>query len=109
MVGVIGSYVPDELIHAEGAVPQHLCRGGELEPVEASSPYIIRFVSLFIKAQFGYYIGKFDALYQMVDMIAIDCVDCVKARLASLFEFFTEIPVTRIGVFSDWDKPKTFS
>jgi benzoyl-CoA reductase/2-hydroxyglutaryl-CoA dehydratase subunit BcrC/BadD/HgdB len=103
LVGYTGRYVPEELIHASGAVPYLLCRGGEAEPLDAVLPYMLRFMSPFARAQIGYHLLGMDPVLPMLDLIIAQCDDCHMSRLADLFEYF-ELPTHRIGVPADWKK-----
>lgn len=103
IVGYIGRFVPEELIHASGAVPYLMCRGGEPEPPDAVIPYMLRFMSPYARSQIGYHLLGIDPVVPMLDLIVAQCSDCHESRLADLFEYF-ELPTTRLGVPPDWKK-----
>jgi len=103
IVGYIGRFVPEELIHASGAVPCLMCRGGEPEPPDAVIPYMLRFMSPYARSQIGYHLLGIDPVVPMLDLIVAQCSDCHESRLADLFEYF-ELPTTRLGVPPDWKK-----
>ena len=103
IIGYTGRFVPEELIYACGAIPYLIYRGGEPEPPEAVLPYSLRYISPFARAQIGHHLLHMDPVVPMLDLIVAQCVDCHTARLADLFEYF-ELPTTKIGVPSDWDK-----
>jgi len=103
IVGYIGRFVPEELIHASGAVPYLMCRGGEPEPPDAVIPYMLRFMSPYARSQIGYYLLGIDPVVPMLDLIVAQCSDCHESRLADLFEYF-ELPTMRLGVPPDWKK-----
>ncbi|MFC1964417.1 2-hydroxyacyl-CoA dehydratase subunit D [Chloroflexota bacterium] len=103
VVGYTGRFVPEELIHAAGAVPYLFNRGGEPEPPDAVLPYMLRFMSPFARAQIGYHLLGMDPVVPMLDLIVAQCNDCHMDRLADLFEYF-ELPTVRIGVPPDWKK-----
>jgi len=102
-VGYIGRFVPEELIHASGAQPYLLCRGGQPEPLEAVIPYMLRFMSPYSRSQIGYHLLGIDPVIPMLDLIVAQCSDCHESRLADLFEYFT-LPTVRLGVPPDWEK-----
>lgn len=103
IVGYIGRFVPEELIHASGAVPCLMCRGGEPEPPDAVIPYMLRFMSPYARSQIGYHLLGIDPVVPMLDLIVAQCSDCHESRLADLFEYF-ELPTARLGVPPDWKK-----
>jgi benzoyl-CoA reductase/2-hydroxyglutaryl-CoA dehydratase subunit BcrC/BadD/HgdB len=103
IIGYTGRFVPEELIHAVGAIPYLLCRGGEPDPPEAVLPYMLRFMSPFARTQIGYHILGIDPVIPMLDLIIAQCDDCHMVRLADLFEYFN-LPTAKIGIPPDWEK-----
>ena len=107
IVGHTGRFVPEELIHASGAVPFFICRGGEPEPPEATLPYLLRFLNPFARAQIGYHLLSMDPIVPILDLTVAQCTDCHESRLADLFEYF-QFPTTRLGVPPDWEKSLSY-
>jgi len=103
IVGYVGRFVPEELIHASGAVPYLMCRGGEPEPPDAVIPYMLRFMSPYARSQIGYHLLGIDPVVPMLDLIVAQCSDCHESRLADLLEYF-KLPTVRLGVPPDWKK-----
>jgi len=103
IVGYVGRFVPEELIHASGAVPYLMCRGGEPEPPDAVIPYMLRFMSPYARSQIGYHLLGMDPVVPMLDLIVAQCSDCHESRLADLLEYF-KLPTVRLGVPPDWKK-----
>jgi benzoyl-CoA reductase/2-hydroxyglutaryl-CoA dehydratase subunit BcrC/BadD/HgdB len=103
LVGYIGRFVPEELIHASGALPYLLCRGGQPEPPDAVIPYMLRFMSPYSRSQIGYHLLGIDPIIPMLDLVVVQCSDCHESRLADLFEYF-KLPTARLGVPPDWKK-----
>jgi len=103
LIGYIGRFVPEELIHASGALPFLLCRGGQPEPPDAVIPYMLRFMSPYSRSQIGYHLLGIDPVIPMLDLIVVQCSDCHESRLADLFEYF-KLPTARLGVPPDWKK-----
>jgi benzoyl-CoA reductase/2-hydroxyglutaryl-CoA dehydratase subunit BcrC/BadD/HgdB len=103
LIGYIGRFVPEELIHASGAVPYLMCRGGEPEPPDAVIPYLLRFMSPYNRAQIGYHLLGMDPVMPMLDLIVIQSTDCQESRLADVFEYL-KLPTARLGVPPDWEK-----
>jgi len=103
LIGYIGRFVPEELIHASGALPFLLCRGGQPEPPDAVIPYMLRFMSPYSRSQIGYHLLGIDPVIPMLDLTVVQCSDCHESRLADLFEYF-KLPTARLGVPPDWEK-----
>jgi len=103
MIGFSGlGYVPEEIIHALGACPIRLVRGGDPEPIAAAAGYMDRVLCPFSRAQFGYHILEEEQRYQMLDcfICAITCQHM--RRVADAFEYYTDMPVFRFGVPHDY-------
>ncbi len=99
MIGFSGlGYVPEEIIHASGACPIRLVRGGDPEPIAAAAGYMDRILCPFSRAQFGYHVLEEEPRYQMLDyfICAITCQHM--RRVADAFGYFTDMPVFRFGV-----------
>ena len=107
IIGLTGRFIPEELIHAAGAKPYLICKGGEPEPPDAVLPYMLRFMSPYGRAQMGYYLLGIDPVVPILDLIVAQCTDCHMSRLADLFEYF-KLPTMKIGVPLDWDKAIAF-
>jgi benzoyl-CoA reductase/2-hydroxyglutaryl-CoA dehydratase subunit BcrC/BadD/HgdB len=107
IVGYTGRFVPEELIHASGAVPYLICKGGDPGPVEATLPYMLRFMNPFVRAQMGYHLLGVDPVVPMLDLIVAQCDDCHMARMTDLMEYL-KLPTLRIGVPNDWEKDLSF-
>jgi benzoyl-CoA reductase/2-hydroxyglutaryl-CoA dehydratase subunit BcrC/BadD/HgdB len=103
LIGCMGSFVPEELIHASEAVPYMMCRGGEPEPPDAAIPYLLKFMSPYGRAQIGYHILGVDPVMPMLDLIVMQSTDCMESRLADVFEYLN-LPTARLGVPPDWEK-----
>lgn len=90
-------YVPEELVLASGAIPVALIHGGEIEPLLASAPYLGRYLDPFCRAQIGYKMMN-HPLYQIIDMLVVPVGDLHIRGIADSWEFFTDVPVFRLGV-----------
>jgi benzoyl-CoA reductase/2-hydroxyglutaryl-CoA dehydratase subunit BcrC/BadD/HgdB len=103
LVGYAGRFVPEELIHASGAIPYLMCRGGDPEPVDATMPYIIRFMSPYYRTQIGYHLLGIDLVMPMLDLIVLQASDVQESRIADIFDYL-KLPAHRLGVPADWEK-----
>jgi benzoyl-CoA reductase/2-hydroxyglutaryl-CoA dehydratase subunit BcrC/BadD/HgdB len=99
IVGYIpNGYMPEELVHACGAVPLALARGGDTEPVAASAAYLARFLDPFCRAQIGYRLLKEEPAYQLIDMLVVPMTDNHVRAIADSWNFYTDVEVFRFGV-----------
>ena len=101
VIGVApGGYMPEELVHACGAVSTSvgLVRGGEPEPILHSGAYIPRWIDTFCRAQIGYKELNEDPLYEIIDLLVVPITDQNIRAMADCFDFYTDIPVFRYGV-----------
>jgi benzoyl-CoA reductase/2-hydroxyglutaryl-CoA dehydratase subunit BcrC/BadD/HgdB len=92
-----GGFMPEELVHACGAVPVGLIRGGDPEPVAQGVAYIPRFIDTFCRSQIGYrMLGE--PLYQMIDLLVAPITDNNSRAIADCWNFYTDVDVLRFGV-----------
>lgn len=95
-----GGFMPEELVHACGAmpVPVGLLRGGDPEPVAVSGAYIPRFIDTFCRSQIGYRMQEEEPLYQMIDLLVAPITDNNIRAIADTWDFYTDVEVFRFGV-----------
>jgi benzoyl-CoA reductase/2-hydroxyglutaryl-CoA dehydratase subunit BcrC/BadD/HgdB len=93
-----GEYVPEEIIHAAGAVPISFIHGGDPESVEAAHSAITRFVCPFSKAQFGYRILREQLYYEILDLLIAPITCQHLRRVADMYNYYTDVDVFRLGV-----------
>lgn len=91
-------YVPEELIHACGAMPVALLRGGDHEAVIASGAYLARFLDTFCRAQIGYRMLGEEPFYQMVDLVVVPVADNHTRAIAESWEMWTDVELFKLGV-----------
>ena len=92
------AYMPEELVYASGALPIALDRGGDIEPVLASTSYLGRVLDTFCRAQIGYRVMRQEPLYQMPDLLIVPVTDLHVRGLADSWDFFAGVEVVRLGV-----------
>ena len=95
---VPNGYLPEEFLHACGAIPVPLARGGDLEPVAASASYLARFLDPFCRAQIGYRVLNEEPLYRMLDLLIVPSTDNHVRAIADSWDFYTDVEVYRYGV-----------
>lgn len=98
-----GTYVPDEMIHAAGAEPYFMGRGGEPEPPDAVLPYLLRFMNPQARSLAGFHILGLDPVTPIADLIVAQQTDCHIGRISELMEYL-KLPVYKVGVPSDWER-----
>jgi benzoyl-CoA reductase/2-hydroxyglutaryl-CoA dehydratase subunit BcrC/BadD/HgdB len=99
IIGYIpNGYMPEELVHASGAIPVALARGGDAAPVAASASCLARFLDPFCRAQIGYRLLKEEPIYQMPDMLVVPVTDNHVRAIADSWDFYTDVEVFRFGV-----------
>jgi benzoyl-CoA reductase/2-hydroxyglutaryl-CoA dehydratase subunit BcrC/BadD/HgdB len=80
-----------------------MCRGGDPEPVDATIPYMIRFMSPYYRTQIGYHILGIDLVMPMLDLVVLQASDVQESKVADLFDYM-KLPAHRLGVPADWGK-----
>jgi benzoyl-CoA reductase/2-hydroxyglutaryl-CoA dehydratase subunit BcrC/BadD/HgdB len=93
-----GGYMPEELVHACGATPIQLIRGGDPEPVAISAGYAPRFLDTFCRSQIGYKILGDEPLYELIDLLVAPVTDNNIRAIADCWNFYTDVEVFRYGV-----------
>lgn len=96
-----GGYIPEELVLASGAIPVGLIRGGNGAAVRDSTAYVMRWIDTFWRSQISYKMTQRDPLYQMIDLLVVPITDQNVKTMADCFEFYTDIPVFRLGMPHD--------
>jgi benzoyl-CoA reductase/2-hydroxyglutaryl-CoA dehydratase subunit BcrC/BadD/HgdB len=99
IVGYVpNGYMPEELVHACGAIPVGLIRGGDHEPVTVSEAYLFRLLDTFCRAQIGYRALGEEILYQLPDMLVVPITDRNISAIADSWELYTDVAVLKYGV-----------
>jgi len=99
VVGVFpGDWVPEEIIHAAGAIPLGLIHGGEPEPVEASHGIVPRFLCAFARAACGYGLLG-DRPYYEIPNLFVTPISCQSLRrVADVYSYHFDADVFKLGV-----------
>jgi len=103
-----GSYVPEEIIYASGAVPYPLFDGGDPEPTDAALPYLLFCINTQARYQVGQHEMGLNPITSIADQIIIDTKEADSVRIGSAFEYLG-LPVTYLGVPQDWEKEIAFN
>jgi len=97
IVGFIPGFSPEELIHASGAIPLGLIRGGDSNAIGTSATYMTRFVDTFCRAQVGYRMSGEEPLYQLPDLVIIPAVDDNFRALSDVLVQVSGVEIFRLG------------
>ena len=98
-----GSYVPEELIYASGAIPLCLVDGGSSLPVEAASSVLPRIACPFVRAQAGEMILKRNPYYGMLDMVVAPITCQHLKKVAEIWDYLGDIEVFKLGIPHRYD------
>ncbi len=99
IIGVFpGDWVPEELIHAAGAVSLGLILGGEPDPLEASHSVLPRFICPFARAACGYGLVPDRPMYKLPDLY-VDPVSCQSMRrVGDIYSYYLNANVFKLGI-----------
>jgi benzoyl-CoA reductase/2-hydroxyglutaryl-CoA dehydratase subunit BcrC/BadD/HgdB len=99
IIGYIpNEYMPEELVHACGAIPAGLIRGGDHDPVTVSETYLFRLLDTFCRSQIGYRALGEELLYQLPDLLVVPITDRNISAIAYSWQFYTDVEVFKFGV-----------
>jgi benzoyl-CoA reductase/2-hydroxyglutaryl-CoA dehydratase subunit BcrC/BadD/HgdB len=91
-----GSFVPEELIYASGAVPLCLADGGDSSLVEASLSVMPRRFCSFVRAQIGAIIEKNNPYFDLLDLL-ITPISCQHMKkLGEMIEYRHDVNIVKL-------------
>lgn len=93
-----GGYVPEEIIHAAGAVPLCLCDGGNYRAAEAGLSVVPGIICPFARAQIGEMEAKASPYYGMIDLVVAPITCQHIKQVAEVWECRQEADVFKLGV-----------
>jgi benzoyl-CoA reductase/2-hydroxyglutaryl-CoA dehydratase subunit BcrC/BadD/HgdB len=93
-----GSYVPEEIIYASGAIPICLIEGGDPAPVETSLSEMPHIFCPFARAQVGEKLLKRNPYYDMVDMLVAPITCQHLKKVAEIWEYLGGTEIFKLGV-----------
>ncbi|MBA3035144.1 MAG: 2-hydroxyacyl-CoA dehydratase [Desulfobacterium sp.] len=92
-----GGFMPEEIVHAAGAIPICLLKGGDADSVIESLKYNPRFFCTFCKTQIAYLMGG-DLVYNLPDILIVPHTDCNHKLIADSWNYYGNTDVLRYGV-----------
>lgn len=93
-----GSYVPEELIYASGAVPVCLVHGGDPRPAEAALSIVPQVICPFARAQIGERLLRENPYYQIMDLLVAPITCQHLRKVAEVWEYRKEMDIFKLGV-----------
>jgi benzoyl-CoA reductase/2-hydroxyglutaryl-CoA dehydratase subunit BcrC/BadD/HgdB len=93
-----GNYVPEEIIHASGAIPVCLSDGGNLRPAEAALSVVPSILCPFARAQIGEMMAKTNPYYDMVDAVVAPITCQHLKKVSEVWEYRGDVEVFKLGV-----------
>lgn len=93
-----GSYVPEELIYAAGAVPICLADGGDAMPMDASASVIPRNFCAFVRAQVGEKLLRRNPYYGVMDGFVAPVACQHLKKVAEIWEYDADLKIVKLGV-----------
>lgn len=98
---VPGGFMPEELVHAAGALPVGMVQGGSANAVTESAAYLPRWLDTYCRSQIGHRMLEDDSLYRMIDLLVAPITDVNVRAIADSFSFYTNLDTFRYGVPHD--------
>ena len=93
-----GSYVPEEIIYASGAVPLCLTHGGSPKPADAALAVVTRVICPFARAQIGERLLKQNPYYNMIDMLVAPMTCQHLKKVAEVWEYNDNMEIFKLGI-----------
>jgi benzoyl-CoA reductase/2-hydroxyglutaryl-CoA dehydratase subunit BcrC/BadD/HgdB len=98
-----GSYVPEEMIYASGAIPVCLANGGDSTTVEASLSVLPRHFCSFIRAQIGEIKLNCNPYYDLIDLLIAPIACQHLKKVAEILEYSGNIKILKLGIPNAYD------
>jgi benzoyl-CoA reductase/2-hydroxyglutaryl-CoA dehydratase subunit BcrC/BadD/HgdB len=93
-----GGYVPEEIIHAAGAIPLCLCEGGDYRVAESALSVMPGVICPFARSQVAEMAARSDPYYRLVDLVVTPITCQHLKEVAELWEYRGDIPILKLGV-----------
>lgn len=92
-----GGYVPEEIIHASGAIPLCLCDGSDASAKEALS-ILPDVICPFARAQVGEMLLKTNPYYNMLDLLIVPSTCQHLKKVGDILEYYDDVKIFKLGV-----------
>jgi benzoyl-CoA reductase/2-hydroxyglutaryl-CoA dehydratase subunit BcrC/BadD/HgdB len=98
-----GSYVPEEIIYASGAIPVCLVDGGNSSPAEAALSVVPSVICPFARTQLGEMAAKTNPYYAMVDMFVAPITCQHLRKVSEIWEYSGDPEIFKLGIPHRYD------
>lgn len=98
-----GNYVPEEIIHASGAVPICLAHGGSPRPAEAGLSMVPNIICPFARTQIGERLLKDNPYYSMIDMLVAPITCQHLRKVTEIWEWQGDLEIFKLGIPHQYD------
>jgi len=93
-----GNYVPEEIIHASGAVPLCLAQGGTPASLDAAKSVVPDVICPFARTQIGERLLKSNPHYSVIDMLVAPITCQHLRKVAEVWEYDGDLEIFKLGV-----------
>ncbi len=93
-----GNVVPEEIIHASGAIPVCLTDGGNQQTADTALSVVPRVICPFARALIGERMLKNNPYYNLLDMVVAPITCQHLKKIAEIWEYQGDIEVFKLGV-----------
>lgn len=99
-----GSYVPEEIIYAAGAIPICLADGGNRNATEVALSLVPRIICPFARGQIGEMLLKTNPYYDNLLDLVVAPIACQHVKkVAEIWEYYRDVEVFKLGVPHQYD------
>jgi benzoyl-CoA reductase/2-hydroxyglutaryl-CoA dehydratase subunit BcrC/BadD/HgdB len=98
VIGWIGYYVPEEVIHALGLIPIRIGRGGDDRLAEMGSNYISTQNCIFLRECVGLFAENKDPYVRNLDAVVVDAACLQMYRMSSIIKYYFQVNTLVLGV-----------
>lgn len=99
-----GGYVPEELIHASGAIPLCLSHGGDARAADEALSIVPSVICSFARAQVGEMLLKTNPFYSALDLVVVPSTCQHMKKIGDIWEYHEGPKVFKLGVPYEHDK-----
>jgi benzoyl-CoA reductase/2-hydroxyglutaryl-CoA dehydratase subunit BcrC/BadD/HgdB len=93
-----GNYVPEEIIHAAGAIPLCLTDGGSSQTADSALAVVPRVICPFARMQVGERMLKTNPYYSMLDMVVAPVTCQHLKKVAEIWEYYGDMEIFKLGI-----------
>jgi benzoyl-CoA reductase/2-hydroxyglutaryl-CoA dehydratase subunit BcrC/BadD/HgdB len=100
-----GSFVPEEIIYASGAVPICLIHGGNAQAADSGLSVVPQVICPFARAQIGERLLKINPYYNMIDMLVAPITCQHLKKVAEVWECWGDLKIIKLGIPQQYGNP----